>query len=61
MKMSDRLHIRPVAGKLVRCPDFSFLPAEGKEVSEHPYWYRRLLKGDVEFVPQKTASKKEKD
>lgn len=43
------LLIRPAAGVRVRRPEppNDFLPDEPTSVVEHPYWWRRLVKGDV--------------
>ena len=43
------LSIRPAPGVRVRRPEApnDFLPDEPTSVVEHPYWWRRLVKGDV--------------
>jgi hypothetical protein len=40
--------IKPVPGKRVRDPDTKrVIPTEGLEVTESPYWVRRIQDGDV--------------
>ena len=42
------MFVIPTAGSSVPDPDRGdFLPAEGREVEEKQYWYRRIADGDV--------------
>ena len=42
------MFVIPTAGSSVPDPDRGdFLPAEGRDVDEKQYWYRRLEDGDV--------------
>ncbi len=43
------MFVVPAPGLVIRDPDrdFQFISAEGAEVSNTPYWRRRLLAGDV--------------
>lgn len=43
------LLIRPAEGKQIRRPEppYEYLPSEPTPVMEHPYWWRRLSRGDV--------------
>jgi len=43
------LLIRPAEGRQIRRPEppYGFLPDEPAAVMEHPYWWRRLSRGDV--------------
>ncbi|MDE9517827.1 DUF2635 domain-containing protein [Xenorhabdus bovienii] len=42
--------VKPVAGRLVRCPvRGEFLPESGAEVPDTLFWHRRLRDGDVEL------------
>lgn len=54
------MYIKPVQGRQVPDPDKGgFVPPEGREVTPHQYWLRRLNDGDViETEPPK--SKKER-
>jgi hypothetical protein len=60
------LLIKPAPGVKVRMPEppNDFLPDEPTSVAESPYWWRRLVKGDVILCdpkPNPTATKKAKE
>ena len=50
------LHIKPVAGRIVRDPETNEpLAAAGEKKTNSGYWQRRLREGDVELVKSKGA------
>lgn len=58
--MSDRLHLRPCAGRVCRDPDANYapLPDAGASVRNTPYWRRRIAAGDAKAVPAQTKPSK---
>ena len=51
--------IKPVAGKLVRCPKtMQEIPESGMQVTWGPFWQRRLKDGEIELVEKPTPAKK---
>ena len=51
------MFVKPINGRSVHDPArVDLLPAEGRNVDESQYWYRRELDGDIKFVqPSKDA------
>jgi hypothetical protein len=46
------MKVYPVAGLLLRDPvKGDFVPAAGREVSDSPFWFRRLACGDASLTP----------
>lgn len=45
------MFVRPVSGRMVRCPvRGEFLPESGANVPDDMFWRRRLRDGDVELM-----------
>jgi hypothetical protein len=53
------LRIKPAEGKQVRDHVYPhpFISIDGCEVAEHPYWWRKLSRGDVLLCPEPVAKK----
>jgi len=53
MKNPARIFVRPIGDGLVPMPDRvrNYLPKEGALVSLNAHWSRRLMKQEVEIVP----------
>lgn len=57
--MTSRVHVTPVAGRLVRIPgSYAALPPEGKAMEIDSYWVRKEQAGDVTFADDKTQKPK---
>lgn len=57
----SELHIRPVAGRVVRDPETNEpLAPQGEKKPNTSYWQRRLIDGDVERVKTKSKEKEVK-
>ncbi|QBH96787.1 DUF2635 domain-containing protein [Limnobaculum zhutongyuii] len=55
----SELHIRPVAGRVVRDPETNApLASQGEKKPKTSYWQRRLMDGDVELVKTKAKEVK---
>lgn len=55
----SELHIRPVAGRVVRDPETNTpLEPQGEKKPNISYWQRRLREGDVEAVKPKEKGAK---
>lgn len=55
----SELHIRPVAGRVVRDPETNTpLEPQGEKKPNISYWQRRLREGDVEVVKPKEKGAK---
>ena len=54
------IYIRPTVSHTVRRPDapYSFLPDEPTAVVEHPYWWRKLARGEVILCDAPKTDKK---
>lgn len=51
------MFVKPKEGLSVRCPVKGRpLPAEGTEVPDNTFWYRRLAEGDVMLTQQEVAT-----
>jgi len=51
------MKVYPVAGLLLRDPvKGDFVPAEGREVEDSPFWFRRLACGDAALTPSLVAA-----
>ncbi len=61
--MTETVHIKPAAGRLVRIPDtYEVLSPQGKAVEMNSYWLRKQSAGDIEVdVPEDQAQKPKGD
>lgn len=60
----SNIYIKPAKGKLIRDHVYPhpFIPEDGLAVEWHPYWARKLVKGDVVIAPApKTKATKSKE
>lgn len=56
--MTEKLFVKPAAGRLVRDPvTLQALSDDGAEVTRSSYWLRRLRDGDVEAMTKPPAVK----
>lgn len=54
--MSKRITVLPAVGRAVPDPEAGdLLPTEGREVSDSPWWRRRLADGDITTKAAKVA------
>ncbi len=53
------LYIKPAPGLKVRDHVYPhpFIPEDGCRVEEHPYWWRKLTRGDVVLADEPTTLK----
>ncbi|EHJ8971177.1 DUF2635 domain-containing protein [Salmonella enterica] len=50
------MFVKPVAGRMVRCPvRGTLLPESGADVPDDVFWHRRLMDGDVELSKPEQA------
>lgn len=55
------MFVKPKDGRSVNDPARGdLLPAEGRNVDESQYWYRRFHDGDIEIIQQKKSAEPEK-
>lgn len=55
------MFVKPINGRSVPDPARGdLLPAEGRNVEENQYWYRREIDGDIEIVQPAKIGEQEK-
>lgn len=56
------MKVKPAQGIKIRDPDLKdFLPEEGRDVPDSPFWHRRVRDGDVVAVIEAKPLKKKDD